>query len=186
MSRFRLPVLLGVAMALGACRSGAQQAPAMVRSSDPELRELAAALLPDLARRAGMELKEPVRIEKRSRAQLERYLRHKLDEELPEEEARETVSSYALLGLVPDTLDLRTMLLALYTEQVAGFYEPDSTALFVLDDQPAAALQALLVHELVHAVQDQSVDLHALTVPTSSTTTARPRRRRRSRAMPRS
>ncbi|MCK7469988.1 MAG: hypothetical protein MZU95_03675 [Desulfomicrobium escambiense] len=52
------------------------------------------------------------------------------------------------------------------TEQVAGFYpEPDSTALFILDDQPAAVLQPLLVHELVHAVQDQTVDLEALTDP---------------------
>jgi hypothetical protein len=51
----------------------------------------------------------------------------------------------------------------LYTEQVAGFYEPDSTALFVLDDQPETELRGLLVHELVHAVQDQSADLVALT-----------------------
>ena len=75
------------------------------------------------------------------------------------------MASYALLGLVPDTLDLRAVLLSLYTEQVAGFYEPDSTALFVMDDQPASALQGLLIHELVHAVQDQTVDLHALTDP---------------------
>lgn len=150
-------------LALGACDSGAQQPSSLVRSSDPHLAELAAALLPDLARRAGMELKEPVRLEKRSREQLVRYLRAKLDEELPEEEARATVDAYAMLGLVPDTLDLRAVLLALYTEQVAGFYEPDSTALFVMDDQPESAVQGLLVHELVHAVQDQTVDLHALT-----------------------
>lgn len=158
-------VMVTVALALGACGSGAQQPPVLVHSSDPELRELASALLPDLVERSGMELKEPVRIEKRSREELVRYLRFKLDEDLPEEEARATTEAYALLGLVADTLDLRAMLLALYTEQVAGFYEPDSAALFVLDDQPAAALQGLLVHELVHAVQDQTVDLHALTDP---------------------
>ncbi len=156
-------VLAVAALALGACDSGAQQASSLVQSSDPHLAELAAALLPDLARRAGMELKAPVRLEMRSRDQLVRYLRAKLDEELPEEEARATVAAYALLGLVPDSLDLRAVLLALYTEQVAGFYEPDSTALFVLDDQPEGAVQGLLVHELVHAVQDQTVDLHALT-----------------------
>lgn len=149
-----------------ACKSDAQEAGSrMVISSDRELAEIAAALLPDLARRSGMELKEPVRLERRTREELVRYLGAKLDEELPEEEARSTVAAYALLGLVPDTLDLRAVLLALYTEQVAGFYDPDSTALFVMDDQPAAALEGLLVHELVHAVQDQSVDLGALTDP---------------------
>ncbi|MCG6957307.1 MAG: hypothetical protein LJF04_15060, partial [Gemmatimonadetes bacterium] len=149
----------------GAARSAAQASDALVRSSDPHLAELAAAMLPDLARRSGLELKEPVRIEKRTRAELERYLEHKLDEELPEADARAKVESYALLGLVPDTLNLRAVLLSLYTEQVAGFYEPDSTALFVMDDQPESQLQGVLIHELVHAVQDQTVDLSALTDP---------------------
>jgi hypothetical protein len=162
MKRFGRLLLALAGLALGARESGAQQSSELVRSSDRELGELAAALLPDLARRAGMELKEPVRLERRTREQLVRYLRAKLDEELPEEEARATVDAYAMLGMVADTLDLRAVLLALYTEQVAGFYEPDSTALFVLDDQPETAVQGLLVHELVHAVQDQTVDLHAL------------------------
>lgn len=157
--------LVALMLGLIACGSDAQQSSPLVRSSDPELAELAAAILPDLARRSGLELKEPVRIELRSRAALDRYLRFKLDEQLPEEEARVTVAAYALLGLVPDTLDLRGVLLGLYSEQVAGFYDPDSTALFVMDDQPGSALQGLLVHELVHAVQDQSVDLEALTDP---------------------
>jgi len=149
-----------------ACGSTAQESGSgMVISSDRELADLAASLLPDLARRSGLELKEPVRLEKRTRDELVRYLETKLDEELPEEEARNTVAAYAMLGLVPDTLDLRAVLLALYTEQVAGFYDPDSTTLFVMDDQPAETLQGLLVHELVHAVQDQSADLDALTDP---------------------
>lgn len=165
MKHLNRTVVALVMSALAACGGDAQQSSSLVISSDPGLGELAAALLPDLARRSGLVLKEPIRLEKRSRAQLVRYLSQKLDEELPEEEARRTVASYALLGLVPDTLDLRVLLLDLYTEQVAGFYEPDSTALFILDDQPAAALQPLLVHELVHAVQDQSADLEALTDP---------------------
>ena len=137
----------------------------MVVSSDPELAALAGALLPDLARRAGMELREPVRLERRSRPELIRYLESKLDEELPASEADAIVEAYALLGLVQPGLDLRAMLLGLYTEQVAGFYEPDSTALFVMDDQADTDLEGLLVHELVHAVQDQTADLDALTDP---------------------
>jgi hypothetical protein len=135
----------------------------MVISSDRELGELAAALLPDLAERSGLTLMEPVRLERRSREHLVRYLESKLDEEFPSDEAEAMVETYALLGLVPADLDLRAMLLALYTEQVAGFYEPDSATLFVMDDQPHAALEGLLVHELVHALQDQNADLDALT-----------------------
>jgi len=165
MKMIRTVSSVGACLAVLAGGCGGQSESRLVESSDRHLRELAASLLPDLAARSGMELTAPVRLEQRSRAELVRYLEHKLDEELPPSEARARVDAYALLGLVPSDLDLRSVLLALYTEQVAGFYEPDSTALFVLDDQPDADVEALLVHELVHAVQDQSIDLSAITDP---------------------
>ena len=135
----------------------------LVRSSDPELQSLAAEMLPDLAERSGLDLQFPIRVERRSREDLERYLIAQLDEELPPAEADRVARSYHLLGLVPGDIDLRGLLLEVYTEQVAGFYEPDSTALFVLDDQPPEALSTVLIHELVHAVQDQTADLSAIT-----------------------
>ena len=150
---------------VGSACEAQEVAEPLVVSSDPELVELASALLPGLAERSGLPLMEPVRLERRSRDHLVRYLQHKLDAELPEHEAGAMVDAYALLGLVPSDLDLRGLLLGLYTEQVAGFYEPDSTALFVMDDQPEVTLQGLLVHELVHAIQDQAADLDALTDP---------------------
>ncbi|MFQ5536045.1 MAG: DUF6782 family putative metallopeptidase [Gemmatimonadota bacterium] len=154
------------ALSITVCGGDAQErGEAAVRSSDADLAALAEALLPDLAARSGLELHAPVRVERRTREELVRYLRSKLDEELPAEEARRKVRAYAFLGMVPDSLDLRDVLLDVYTEQVAGFYDPDSTALFVLDDQPAQALQGLLVHELVHAVQDQNANLDSLTNP---------------------
>lgn len=155
-----------VSAVLGVAACGAQQASdPRVISSDPALVELASDLLPGLVARSGLELREPVRLERRSREQLTRYLEAKLDEELPPAEARATVDVYALLGLVPRDLDLRSVLLGLYTEQVAGFYEPDSTALFVMDDQPDGTLEGLLVHELVHAIQDQNANLDSLIGP---------------------
>lgn len=166
------PLVAALILVLSACGSdadAARQAPTaqdtLVLSDDAELRALASEMLPDLAARSGLGLREPVRLERRSRAQLERYLRVKLDEELPDERARNLGLAYQRLGLVPDSLDLRELLLSVYLEQVAGFYDPDSTALFVLDDQPAETLRPLLLHELVHAVQDQWVDLDALTGP---------------------
>ncbi len=158
------PLLIAVAaLALAGC--GGQATDTLVVSSDPALARAAREVLPDLAARSGLELREPVRLERRSRAELERYLLWKLDEEMPAGEARHTARSYALLGLVPDTLDLRALLLSVYTEQVVGFYDPDSTALFVLEGQPPEALRTILVHELVHALQDQSVSLDSLTSP---------------------
>jgi hypothetical protein len=139
------------------------QADALVTSSDPELARVAAELLPDLAARAGLALTRPVRIERRTRQELERYLEFKLNEELSDSDAESITATYSLLGLVSSDLDLKAVLKGVYLEQVAGFYDPDSTMLFVIDDQPAAIQETLLVHELVHAIQDQTVDLDAIT-----------------------
>jgi len=158
------PLAAALVLVLSAC--GAQEgpdSPPLVLSSDPALEERAGALLPDLAARSGLPLAEPVRVETRTRDELETYLAVKLEEELSDEEAEWLRDAYALLGLVPPDLDLRALLLSVYSEQVAGFYDPDSTALFVLDDQDDAALETVLVHELVHAVQDQATDLAAIT-----------------------
>lgn len=155
-----LALLTLTALTVG-CRPQARDT--LVVSDDPVLRQLATEMLPDLARRSGLELKAPVRLARRSRAELEKYLTAKLDEEMPAAEARDVAESYRLLGLVPEGLDLRALLLSVYLEQVAGFYDPDSTALFVMDDQPEDAVRTVLMHELVHAVQDQSVDLDSLT-----------------------
>ena len=150
---------------LTALACGSSVDSALVTSSDPHLAEIALRILPGLASHAGMELRDPVRVERRTRAELERYLEFKIDEEFPERRAELLSEAYSLFALVPPDLDLRGTLKALYLEQVAGFYDPDSTTLFVLDDQPVEAIESLLVHELVHAIQDQSTDLDAITAP---------------------
>src|SRR5690606_24051798 len=145
-----MSLALAALSALALACAPAQQSEPLVESDDRELRALASELLPDLARRSGLELRAPVRLARRSRAELVRYLEAKLEQELPPEEASAIAESYRLLGLVPDGLDLRGLLLSVYTEQVAGFYDPDSTALFVMDDQPEESVRTVLIHELVH------------------------------------
>ena len=154
-------LLVPLLFMISAC--GAAQDETLVTSSDPGLARMAVRVLPDLAARSGMELRYPVRVERRSRRDLERYLEFKIDEEFGEGRAELLSEAYGLLGLVPGDLDLRGTLKALYLEQIAGFYDPDSTTLFVLDDQPREAIESLLVHELVHAIQDQTTDLDAIT-----------------------
>lgn len=142
---------------------GRASADTLVVSSDPQLAELAAEILGDLAERTGLGLQSPVRVEWRTREELEGYLTLKVEEELDPEEAANITDAYALLGLVPDSLDLQALLLGLYGEQVAGFYEPDSTALFILEDQQEGLLRTVMAHELVHAIQDQVADLDEIT-----------------------
>ncbi len=163
-SRYTLaPLFLSILLVSLGCRGSVDDA--LVTSSDPRLASIAVRILPELASRSGMELRAPVRVERRSRVDLERYLEFKIDDEFPEDRAALLSEAYWLLGLVPQDMDLRGTLKGIYLEQIAGFYDPDSTTLFVLDDQPDEEIEALLVHELVHAIQDQSMDLDAITAP---------------------
>lgn len=148
---------------LGQVCAGCGPAPDWGATGDPRLAALAADLLPGVERASGLRARGPLRVEAKSRRQLETFLVEKIAEETPF--PQQALAPYALLGLMDPRTDLTDLLLSLHLEQVAGFYEPDSAALFVLADQPEELLEPLLVHEMVHALQDQHVDLDSLIAP---------------------
>ncbi len=123
---------------------------------------LADSLLPRLERLSGLEVREPVRVEFRTSAEVRRYVEERLDEELPPGVLDNIHTVYVMLGLVPDTLRLRELLMDLYTEQIAGYYDPVTRALHVVETATAAAIRPVMAHELVHALQDQHVDIDSL------------------------
>ena len=126
------------------------------------LRALADSLLPTLERLSGLAVTGPVRIEQRSVAQVRAYVEAQLAEELPPAALDGVQSTYALLGLIPDTLDLGALLLDLYTEQIVGYYDPESKTLYAVEGVPPEQLRPVVAHELVHALQDQHADLDSL------------------------
>ncbi len=72
---------------------------------------------------------------------------------------------YALLGLVPEDSDILSLFLDLLGQGIAGFYDSDLKAFYLLDDLGGLGSQASLqtiVHELTHALQDQHYNLKAL------------------------
>lgn len=148
-----LPVLLCLPLPGVACRTPV---------AEPDLEAMVEALLPRLEARSGLRAIEPIRVERRDEGSLRAYLVDRLDQELPAEEMAGIEATYQALGLLPDTLDLRSLLLELYTEQVIGHYDPATATLYVMEGVPADALEPVLVHELVHAIQDQHADLDSL------------------------
>jgi hypothetical protein len=90
------------------------------------------------------------------------YLIAKLDQELPTPRMKGLEIAYRLFGLLPDTLQLRSLLLDLYTEQVAGFYDPDSATLFGVVGADPSQLRLVLAHEMVHALQGQYLPLDSI------------------------
>jgi hypothetical protein len=84
------------------------------------------------------------------------------------EESREDILNsqelFKIMGLIPQDADLYELLLALYGEQVVGFYNTETEELYVIKgaEEMRPLDELTLAHEYVHALQQQHFDIHAL------------------------
>lgn len=142
---------------LGACGGGSGPL-----DRDREVRALVDSLLPALTALSGLAQRDSVHVTVQAPADVRAFVERKLDEDLPPAELEGIRSAYGMLGLIPEEVDLRALLLALYSEQIVGYYDPDARTLYVVEGVQRDALRPVLVHELVHALQDQHTNLDSL------------------------
>ncbi len=100
-----------------------------------------------------------------SREEMERVVREQVERELPPDALAHEEAQQKLLSIVARGDDYRAMVLGMLGSQIAGLYVPRDKALYVVDDGSAKAGSAeertVLVHEIVHAIQDEHFDLGA-------------------------
>lgn len=89
-------------------------------------------------------------------------VRSVLEDDLDQEEIDGYQALYELLGMLDGTIDLYELFVDLYTEQVAGFYDPDSDELVVpvSVDGITPFQEITITHELTHALTDQHFDFN--------------------------
>jgi hypothetical protein len=153
------------AEASAASSSSNVDADPMSSPATAQAQALADSLLPRLVRLSGLPSKGPLRLRSQTQAQVRTYVQSRLAKEMPPEEVAGVHDTYALLGLIPDTLDLKALLLDLYTEQVIGYYDPASRTMYVLSGADPDVLRPVLAHELVHALQDEHESVDSLIAP---------------------
>lgn len=145
----------GVPLELGTrADADADSLAALLRRTDAVAREV--------AKVRGLPLKRPIPNEIVDRDELRaRLLKVAAEDKTAAESAAE---GFALerWGLIPPGMDYEAMLVDLLTEQIAGYYDPDTKKLTIsrsAGDDPAWA-EMVLAHELDHGLQDQTFDLH--------------------------
>jgi hypothetical protein len=143
-------------LALAACRGD------NAADGDGPYANQAARVIPKLEAATGLKFQSPPRIEARTRDEVRRFLEEKFSTDLPAEELAAQERSYKRFGLIPDSLDLRASLTALLTEQIAGFYDPATKVLHVVEGADQTITDMTVGHELVHALQDQHFNLDSL------------------------
>ncbi len=153
MRRFGAVLFVGLAC----CRGAAPQKP-----QDGDIARLVDSLRPVVERATGLAFKAPTRSAMKSREEVHDFLLEKLRQEFPAERQEGVEAVYTLLGLLPDSLNLKDLLLDLYSEQVAGFYDPATRTLYGVRGAEPSMLRLVLAHELVHALQDQYLPLDSI------------------------
>src|SRR6478672_3717639 len=96
-------VLAGVAGLALIGGSGCRRNPA---GDGPYAAEVAEAV-PSIEKEAGLTFKHPPKVEVRSREQVRAYLIKKFDESTPQQEVAGEEGAFKLLGLIPDSMNLR-------------------------------------------------------------------------------
>jgi hypothetical protein len=112
-----------------------------------------------LTRISGMPLRRPVPCAFIAKDKINAFLKQRVrDGETPQEiRAEEMVLKK--FGFVPPDFDLAGSTVDLLTEQAAAFYDYDRKKLFIAETTPSESEEAVLAHELAHALADQSYHL---------------------------
>ena len=118
--------------------------------------------VPQIEEATGLKFKTPPTLQTRSRAEVRDFLLTKFNESTPAEQLRGEEIAYKLFGLLPDTMDLRRFLLELLTEQIVGYYDPETKVLYIVEGAADDITGVTITHELVHALQDQYVNLDSI------------------------
>lgn len=101
----------------------------------------------------------PIKRAIHTREEVSRILRDKMNEDEGAKRMERAELVLKKFGLLDRDFNLKPFLLSLLTEQVAGFYDPKTRTINLLDWVKPEEQQPVVAHELTHALQDNRVGL---------------------------
>lgn len=110
------------------------------------------------SKETGLPIKRAVKRKLTSRDEVVSYLTKHLNDE-DTQRLRRSELVLKKFGLLPRDFNLETFLVALLREEVAGYYDPKTRTVNLLDWVPMEEQEPVMAHELTHALQDQDVNL---------------------------
>ena len=119
--------------------------------------------LSELSEISGFPVRHSVAFESITREQINRYLQDRIKEATKPAEIRAEELTLKKFGFVPQDFDLRKNTIDLLTEQAAAFYDFHKKKLFISDWAQTSMRDVALIHELAHALADQSFSLEKFT-----------------------
>ncbi len=140
-------------------------APSITQATDPEqkLIKLGKQVEKRVVTLRGLESKKPIIWKMTTKPQVRSYLIKTIDEQYKPGELENEADMLKALRLIPRELDLRKFMVSLYEEQAGGYYDPIKEVFYLADWISPLFQEAIISHELTHALQDQHFGLDKLT-----------------------
>jgi hypothetical protein len=159
--------VLGVALLLAAGDARADQPPVPKPPEPPKKISLSAllartdAVTKEVSKLRGLPIKKPIPNEVIDKDELRKRLLKIANEDKTKRETAAEGFALGRWGMIPLNMDYQAMLIEVLSDQIAGYYDPDTKKLTISksagDDGEWAEL--VLAHEIQHGLQDQNFDL---------------------------
>ncbi|MGI9610656.1 MAG: hypothetical protein ACR2NL_10235, partial [Acidimicrobiia bacterium] len=126
-------------------------------SAGPEIQDRIDELIIEAQQIRGLEFLQPVEVLLLTDEEYQARFAEIIEEELTEEDVAATNAFLRVLGIIEADEDFRQLIETLYSAGTGGFYDPDTEELVVrlVGDEFGPYAESVVVHELVHALQDQ-------------------------------
>jgi hypothetical protein len=107
----------------------------------------------------GLKPKGPVSCRVQNKDEVRKFILDQVNTKIPSERLRLEEAIYKTIGFIPEDFDYKDGLIDLYSEQIGGYYDPDSKQFTMASWMPLESQLTVAVHELTHALQDQYFNL---------------------------
>lgn len=104
----------------------------------------------------GLPIKHEVKRKLIKRDEVQSYVQKNMREDKDAKRLERSEVVLKKFGLLPRNFDLRNFLVTMLREQVAGYYDPKTNTVNLLNWVDVEQQKPVLAHELTHALQDQS------------------------------
>ncbi|ADV81543.1 hypothetical protein [Terriglobus saanensis] len=161
--------VFAVAQPVGTPQSAEAAKPAapMTKAQGDELLRSVDEILQFASKDTHLAIKSKVKKKLLSRGEVNKFLVKKFEEDKGAQRLERSEVILKKFGLLDHDFHLRPFLISLLTEQIAGFYDPKTRTVNLLDWVAVEEQKPVMAHELTHALQDQRVEMDKWSDPLS-------------------
>jgi hypothetical protein len=121
-----------------------------------------AQMIPLIESAVGLTFLKPPAFDTRTKEQVREFVMAQLEDGDNEREMAHQELALKQLGLLEEGQSLKQIFVDVLEEQVAGFYDPKTDVLHVVDGSLPEVRDITITHELIHALQDQYIALDSI------------------------